>query len=73
MSDKPARRVAVVGASAGLGRCIGIGLAQRDAQVAFLARRHDRLVNAANEAERAQLIAALSRVYRLDDPKDGEP
>jgi glutamyl-tRNA reductase len=29
-------------------------------------------LNAANEAERAQLMAALSRVYRLDEPKDGE-
>ncbi|BBX03778.1 short-chain dehydrogenase [Mycolicibacterium moriokaense] len=43
-------RVAVVGASAGLGRCIGIGLAQRGARVAFLARRRDRLVKAADEA-----------------------
>jgi NAD(P)-dependent dehydrogenase (short-subunit alcohol dehydrogenase family) len=50
MSDQPALRVAVVGASAGLGRCIGIGLAQRGARVAFLARRLDRLVNAADEA-----------------------
>jgi NAD(P)-dependent dehydrogenase (short-subunit alcohol dehydrogenase family) len=50
MSDRPALRVAVVGASAGLGRCIGIGLAHRGASVAFLARRHDRLVNAAKEA-----------------------
>jgi glutamyl-tRNA reductase len=30
-------------------------------------------LNAANEAERAQLIAALARVYRLDESKDGEP
>ena len=30
-------------------------------------------LNAANDAERAQLIAALSRVYRLDGSKDGEP
>ena len=51
MSDKPALRVAVVGASAGLGRCIGIGLARRGARVAFLARRLDRLVNAAKEAD----------------------
>ena len=50
MSDRPAMRVAVVGASAGLGRCIGVGLAQRGARVAFLARRHDRLVKAAAEA-----------------------
>jgi NAD(P)-dependent dehydrogenase (short-subunit alcohol dehydrogenase family) len=43
-------RVAVVGGSAGLGRCIGIGLAGKGAHVAFLARRHDRLVEAAKEA-----------------------
>jgi len=43
-------RAVVVGASSGLGRCIGIGLARRGAQVALLARRHDRLVEAAQEA-----------------------
>jgi NAD(P)-dependent dehydrogenase (short-subunit alcohol dehydrogenase family) len=43
-------RVAVVGASAGLGRCIGVGLAGKGAQVALLARRHDRLVDAAKDA-----------------------
>ncbi|MGA7052476.1 MAG: SDR family oxidoreductase [Mycobacterium sp.] len=50
MSEPGALRVAVVGASSGLGRCIGIGLAEKGAQVAFLARRHDRLINAAKEA-----------------------
>ena len=30
-------------------------------------------LNGANEAERAQLIAALARVYRLDGSKDAEP
>jgi NAD(P)-dependent dehydrogenase (short-subunit alcohol dehydrogenase family) len=39
-----------VGASSGLGRCIGIGLAQRGAHVALLARRRDRLERAAEEA-----------------------
>ena len=34
-------RVVVVGASSGLGRCIGVGLAQRGDEVALLARRHD--------------------------------
>jgi NAD(P)-dependent dehydrogenase (short-subunit alcohol dehydrogenase family) len=43
-------RVVVVGASSGLGRCIGTGLAQDGAQVALLARRKDRLVDAAKEA-----------------------
>ncbi|MED5812131.1 SDR family oxidoreductase [Mycolicibacterium sp. 050232] len=45
-----APRVAIVGASAGLGRCIGMGLAEKGARVAFLARRRDRLENAAKEA-----------------------
>ena len=43
-------RTVVVGASSGLGRCIGIGLAQRGASVALLARRHDLLEAAAKEA-----------------------
>jgi NAD(P)-dependent dehydrogenase (short-subunit alcohol dehydrogenase family) len=40
----------VVGASSGLGRCIGIGLARRGARVALLARRLERLERAAREA-----------------------
>jgi NAD(P)-dependent dehydrogenase (short-subunit alcohol dehydrogenase family) len=43
-------RTVVVGASSGLGRCIGIGLAQRGETVALLARRHSRLVEAVAEA-----------------------
>jgi NAD(P)-dependent dehydrogenase (short-subunit alcohol dehydrogenase family) len=43
-------RVAVVGASSGLGRSIALGLARRGAQVAFLARRVDRLERAVAEA-----------------------
>ncbi len=43
-------RTVVVGASSGLGRCIGIGLAQRGAHVALLARRRDLLEDAAKEA-----------------------
>ena len=43
-------RIVVVGASSGLGRSIGIGLARRGARVALLARRHERLVDAATEA-----------------------
>jgi NAD(P)-dependent dehydrogenase (short-subunit alcohol dehydrogenase family) len=50
MPDAPPLKVAVVGASAGLGRCIGMGLANKGARVAFLARRRDRLVSAAKEA-----------------------
>lgn len=43
-------RTVVVGASSGLGRCIAIGLAKRGATVALLARRRDRLADAAREA-----------------------
>jgi NAD(P)-dependent dehydrogenase (short-subunit alcohol dehydrogenase family) len=43
-------RVVVVGASSGLGRCVGVGLAQRGAQVALMARRREPLVDAAKEA-----------------------
>jgi len=42
--------VVVIGASSGLGRCIGVGLGQQGERVALLARRHDRLVDAAREA-----------------------
>ena len=43
-------KVVVVGASSGLGRCIGIGLGQRGEQVALLARRKERLLDAARDA-----------------------
>jgi NAD(P)-dependent dehydrogenase (short-subunit alcohol dehydrogenase family) len=43
-------RIVVVGASSGLGRCIGIGLARRGARVALLARRRELLESAADEA-----------------------
>ena len=43
-------RIVVVGASSGLGRCIAVGLARRGARVALLARRRDRLEDAAKEA-----------------------
>jgi NAD(P)-dependent dehydrogenase (short-subunit alcohol dehydrogenase family) len=43
-------RTVVVGASSGLGRCIGVGLAQRGDQVALLARRRERIEVAAKEA-----------------------
>jgi NAD(P)-dependent dehydrogenase (short-subunit alcohol dehydrogenase family) len=43
-------RTVVVGASSGLGRCIAVGLAQRGAPVALLARRKDRLLDATAEA-----------------------
>lgn len=51
-------RVAVVGASSGLGRCIGAGLAQRGAHVALLARRYDKLVDAAKDAGNGAVAVA---------------
>jgi len=42
-------RTVVVGASSGLGRSIAVGLGKRGAQVALLARRQDRLEEAARE------------------------
>lgn len=43
-------RTVVVGASSGLGRCIGVGLAERGGKVGLLARRKDRLDRAVEEA-----------------------
>ena len=43
-------RAVVVGASSGLGRCLGVGLGQRGARVALLARRRELLASAAAEA-----------------------
>jgi NAD(P)-dependent dehydrogenase (short-subunit alcohol dehydrogenase family) len=43
-------KTVVVGASSGLGRCIGVGLAQRGDRVALLARRRQRIEAAAQEA-----------------------
>jgi NAD(P)-dependent dehydrogenase (short-subunit alcohol dehydrogenase family) len=43
-------KAVIVGASSGLGRCIGIGLARQGARVALLARRRDRLDAACAEA-----------------------
>ena len=54
-------RVIVVGASSGLGRCIAVGLAQRGAQVALMARRRERLVAAAEEAGNGAVAIACDR------------
>lgn len=48
-------KTVVVGASSGLGRSIAIGLSQRGARVALLARRKERLVDAAREAGEGSL------------------
>jgi NAD(P)-dependent dehydrogenase (short-subunit alcohol dehydrogenase family) len=42
-------RTVVVGASSGLGRCLAVGLGQRGATVALMARRKERLAHAAKE------------------------
>jgi len=49
-------RTVVVGASSGLGRCIGVGLGQRGEQVALLARRRGRLDDAAKQAGPGALV-----------------
>ncbi|MGO8863840.1 MAG: SDR family oxidoreductase [Acidimicrobiales bacterium] len=51
-------RIVIVGASSGLGRCIGIDRGRRGDRVALLARRHDRLVTAAKEAGEGTLAIA---------------
>jgi NAD(P)-dependent dehydrogenase (short-subunit alcohol dehydrogenase family) len=51
-------RTVVVGASSGLGRCIGVGLTQRGARTALLARRLERLEAAAKEAGPGTLALA---------------
>lgn len=43
-------RTVIVGASSGLGRCLAVGLAERGARVAMVARRRERLEAAAREA-----------------------
>jgi NAD(P)-dependent dehydrogenase (short-subunit alcohol dehydrogenase family) len=50
MSDQDQKRIIIVGASSGLGRCLAVGLARRGAKVALLARRRDLLEEAAKEA-----------------------
>ena len=51
-------KTVVIGASSGLGRSIGVGLASRGARVALLARRRHRLVEAAKEAGDGALAIA---------------
>jgi NAD(P)-dependent dehydrogenase (short-subunit alcohol dehydrogenase family) len=51
-------KTVVVGASTGLGRCIGVGFARRGAQVALLARSKDKLDAAAAEAGEGAVAVA---------------
>ncbi len=61
-------RTVVVGASSGLGRCIGVGLAKRGAQTALLARRLERLEAAAKEAGPGTIALACD----VTDPESCE-
>jgi NAD(P)-dependent dehydrogenase (short-subunit alcohol dehydrogenase family) len=58
IEGRPALRTVVVGASSGLGRCIGVGLTQRGARTALLARRVERLEAAAKEAGPDTIVVA---------------
>ncbi len=51
-------KTVVVGASSGLGRCIAVGLARRGDDVAVMARRYERLTEAAKEAGPGTLAIA---------------
>ena len=57
-SNDQLMRAVVVGASSGLGRSIATGLGRRGATVALLARRLERLVDAAREAGPGSLAVA---------------
>ena len=58
-------RVVVVGASTGLGRCLGIGLAQRGASVALLARREEFLEKIAPTPALLHSLTAAHRSRRV--------
>jgi NAD(P)-dependent dehydrogenase (short-subunit alcohol dehydrogenase family) len=51
-------KTVVIGASSGLGRCIAVGMARRGDRVALLARRLDRLSQAADEAGNGSIAVA---------------
>lgn len=55
-------RVVVVGASSGLGRCIGVGLAEKGAQVALMGRRKDRIEAAAEDAGNGAVAIACDAI-----------
>ena len=50
MTSPSELRAVVIGASSGLGRCVGVGLGRRGAKVALLARRLEHVQAAASEA-----------------------
>jgi NAD(P)-dependent dehydrogenase (short-subunit alcohol dehydrogenase family) len=61
-------RIVVVGASSGLGRCIGIGLARGGDRVALMARRQDKLREAAIDAG-ANAVAITCDVTDADSSR----
>ena len=64
MTEGVNKRIVVVGASTGLGRCIAIGLAERGAQIALMGRRQDKIEAAAEEAGNgATAIVCLSLIH----------
>ena len=64
-SERPPSRIVVVGASSGLGRCIGVHLGQNGTRVALLARREDELATACAEA--GDSAVAIRTVSAPDD------
>src|SRR5215203_1757922 len=56
------KRIVVVGASTGLGRCIGIGFAERGERVALMARRLDKIQEAAQEAGHDAIAIACDAI-----------
>ena len=51
-------KLVVIGGSSGIGRTLGVAMAQRGATVAFLARRQDRIEKAAAEAGNGSIAVA---------------
>jgi len=77
MNDHVGRRTVVLGASSGLGRCIGLDRVARGDRVALLARRYDRLVDAAEEAGsgtlaiRCDVADEVSCLRAVEEAADG--
>ena len=58
--------IVVIGASSGLGRCIGVGLGQQGERVALLARRYERLVEAAGDLDKVDDVSRIGAFLRGD-------
>jgi NAD(P)-dependent dehydrogenase (short-subunit alcohol dehydrogenase family) len=70
-------KIVIVGASSGIGRSVGVGLGKRGSTVALLARRKERLVDAAAEAGPGSLaivcdvVDPLSCQKAIDEAAEG--